>query len=151
MKKKILVVEDDGRIFDMIEGSLDLSLFKVIRARAVDEALGAVEGDGPFDCFVVDLSIFASGLTLEQMEKYQRLEGYAFLKEYLWTGTLKNHKWNEEEKENKIKELRGKTIICSRYIKLLKEKFGDEVSDLKMVLKDKGFEKIVSNLIKENC
>lgn len=148
MEKKILVVEDDRKIFDMIVSSLDSSSFEVIRARAVDEALGAVEEEGPFDCIVVDLSILANGLTLEQMEKYRHLEGYAFLKEYLWTGTLENYKWNEEEKETKVEKLRSKTIICSRYIKLLEETFGDEVGDLKIVLKDKGFEKEVTSLIK---
>ena len=85
MAKRILVVEDDLLIFRMLNKSLDSS-YDIVRARAVDEAIGAVEEDGPFDCFVVDLSIYASGLTLEEMALYKRREGYAFLKNYLWKG-----------------------------------------------------------------
>ena len=139
MAKRILVVEDDLLIFRMLNKSLDSS-YDIVRARAVDEAIGAVEEDGPFDCFVVDLSIYASGLTLEEMALYKRREGYAFLKNYLWKGN-----------ENEIKELKRKTIICSRYVDDLRKEYGDETEGLQMVLKDKGFEKKVSSLIEKIC
>jgi len=140
MKKKILVVEDDGKVFKMLENQLDLSSFEIERARSVAEAIGAVEEAGPFDCFVVDLSILATGLKLEEMEKYQRREGYAFLKNYLWKGT-----------EDIIKDLKRKTIICSRYVNDFIKEYRDEVDSLQMVLKDKGFEKKVASLIEKIC
>ena len=139
MAKRILVVEDDPLIFKMLNNTL-ASSYDIFRARAVDEACGAVEEDGPFDCFVVDLSIYASGLTLEEMALYKRREGYAFLKNYLWKGN-----------ENEIKELKRKTIICSRYVDDLRKEYGDETEGLQMVLKDKGFEKKVSSLIEKIC
>lgn len=140
MKKRILVIEDDGLVYKMLKNALDSSLFELVRARAVDEAIGAVEEDGPFDCFVVDLSIFASGLSLEEMAEYHRREGYAFLKNYLWQGT-----------EEEVNELKRKTIICSRYVNDFRKEYGDEVDGLQMVLKDKGFETKVASLIEKIC
>ena len=139
MAKRILVVEDDPLIFKMLNNTL-ASSYDIFRARAVDEACGAVEEDGPFDCFVVDLSIYASGLTLEEMALYKRREGYAFLKNYLWKGN-----------ENEIKELKRKTIICSRYVDDLRKEYGDETDGLQMVLKDRGFETKVASLIEKIC
>ncbi|MBR6936604.1 MAG: hypothetical protein IKH63_03380 [Prevotella sp.] len=138
MAKRILVVEDDPLIFEMLNNAL--ASYVIVRARAVDEACGAVEENGPFDCFVVDLKISASGLTLEEMAKYQRREGYAFLKNYLWKGN-----------ENEIKELKRKTIICSRYVYDLRKEYGDETDGLQMVLKDMGFETKVASLIEKIC
>ena len=82
MAKKLLVVEDNGSVYKMLKNALPS--FNIVRARAVDEACGAIEEDGLFDCYVVDLNILATGLNLEEMAKYQRREGYAFLKNYLW-------------------------------------------------------------------
>ena len=147
--KKVLIVEDDINVFNMLKNSLGSS-FQLVRARSVSEAIGAVEEEGPFDCFVVDLNIFALGLTIEEMVDYQRREGYAFLKNYLWKGKLENYKWEGDNPE-KIKELKGKTIICSRYtIDLRKEERG-EIDGIKMVLKDYGFEKKLFDLVKAIC
>ena len=138
--KKILIVEDDGKIFKMLENALALFPCEIERARSVAEAIGEVEENGPFDCYVIDLSILALGLTLEEMDKYQSREGYAFLKNYMWSGT-----------EDEIKELKRKTVICSRYVNDFKKEYGDEVDGLKMVLKDKGFEKKVVGYIEKIC
>lgn len=138
MAKKLLVVEDDGLVYKMLENVLNSS-FDIVRARAVDEARGAIE-KVLFDCYVVDLSILATGLNLEEMAKYHRREGYAFLKNYLWQGP-----------EEQVKELRRRTIICSRYVNELRKEYGDEVDDLQMVLKDKGFEKKVAFLVENIC
>lgn len=149
MNKKVLIVEDNINVFEMLKNSLGSS-FQLVRARSVSEAIGAVEDEGPFDCFVVDLSILALGLTLEEMVDYQRREGYAFLKNYLWKGILENYKWEGDNPE-KVKKLKDKTIICSRYtIDLRKEERG-EIDGIKLVLKDYGFEKKVVDLVKAIC
>lgn len=135
--KRVLIVEDDGNIFGMLEKELGSS-YELVRARAVDEARGYVAEDEPFDCFVVDLQIPPFGLTYEEMIDFEDREGYALLKNYLWTG-------NEEE----IRRLRAKTIICSRYVPDFKEKYGEEVEDLAMVNKTKGFQQKVASLIKK--
>ena len=138
MAKKLLVVEDNGSVYKMLENALPS--FNIVRARAVDEARGAIEEDGPFDCYVVDLNILATGLKLEEMAKYQRREGYAFLKNYLWKGT-----------EEEVKKLKSRTIICSRYVNEFRKEYGDEVDGLQMVLKDKGFEKKLAFLVENMC
>ena len=138
MAKKLLIIEDDGLVYKMLENALDLS-FNIVRVKAVDEACGAIE-DGLFDCYVVDLSILATGLKLEEMAKYQRREGYAFLKNYLWKGTAEQ-----------VKELKRRTIICSRYVNEFRKEYGDEVDGLQMVLKDRGFEKKVALLVENIC
>lgn len=140
-KKKVLVVEDSGAVFNMLENLLDKSKYEVERARAVDEAIGAVRENGPFDCCVVDLQIIAYGLSIEEMDEYQDREGYALLKNYLW-------------KEDKIQK--SQTIICSRYISSFKKEFKREIEEcinegLKLVDKTKEFEKNVSSLINEIC
>ena len=141
MKKKILVVEDDGMVYKMLMKEIDQSLFDISRVRAVDEAMGAIEEEGPFDCFVVDLWILASGLTLEEMDEYYQREGYAFLKNHLW----------KDKTEDEVKELKRKTIICSRYVNEFKKDYRSEVEGLQMVLKDYKFEKKVAELVKKIC
>lgn len=140
-KKKILIVEDNEGVFKMMEKELDSSTVFVKRARAVDEAIGALRKYGPFDCFVVDLQILAMGLTLEQMEKYQDREGFAFLKEYAWDG----------KKDEELKQMKSKTIICSRYVSGFKKEYRNEIDGLALVDKTPGFEKEVASLVKEIC
>lgn len=149
MNKKVLIVEDDINVFNMLKNSLGSS-FQLVRARSVSEAKGAVEEEGPFDCFVVDLSILALGLTNEEMVNYQRREGYALLKNYLWQGKLENYKWEGDNPE-KVKELKSKTIICSRYTIDLRKEIRGEADGIKMVLKDYGFEKKVVDFVKAIC
>lgn len=149
MNKKILIVEDDLHVFQMLKKELDSS-YDFIRARSVSEAKGAVEEDGPFDCFVVDLSILALGLTPEEMADFQRREGYAFLKNYLWQGKLENYKWEGDNPEE-VKKLKSKTIICSRYTIDLRKEIRGEADGIKMVLKDYGFEKKVVDFVKSIC
>lgn len=138
--KKILIVEDDGMVFKMLKNELDPSFFEIVRARAVDEAMGAIEEEGFFDCYIVDLWILASGLTVEEMDEYHQREGYAFLK-HLW----------KEKTEDEVKELKRKTIICSRYVNNLKKEYRNKVDGLHLVLKDYKFEKKVTELVKQIC
>lgn len=138
--KRILIVEDDGGIYKLLKDELPLSVFEIQRARAVDEARGAVEEEQPFDCFIVDLQILSSGLTLEEMAKYQDREGYAFLKNYLWKGD-----------DDMVSDLKRKSIICSRYVPQFVREYGSETDDYIMVTKDIGFEKEVARLVKHIC
>ena len=131
MKKKILIVEDDGNIYSMLEKELGSS-YQLVRARAVDEARGLVKNKGPFDCFVVDLQITPFGLTFDEMIEFENREGYALLKNYLW-----------KDNEN----MKYKTIICSRYVYDFKEEYGEEIDGLEIVNKVKGFEKMIASII----
>lgn len=149
MSKKVLIVEDDLGLFNMLQRELGTS-FDLIRARSVAEAIGAVEENGPFDCFVVDLSILNLGLEREEKIKYQRREGYAFLKHYLWSGTLEHYEWEGDNLE-KVNDLKSKTIICSRHVNDFKIEFRSEIAGLKFVLKNSGVEKKVIDLVKMIC
>lgn len=137
---KILFIEDDVNVFEMYKNELDSS-YETVRVRAVDEAIGANDEEGPFDCYVVDLQVLAFGLTLREMAEYKNMEGYAFIKNYLW----------KDKTKEQIKELNKRTIICSRYILDLKKLYRDEIDGLNLVDKSKGFEKKVITLIKLIC
>ena len=138
--KKILIIEDKENVFQMYKNELGTS-YEIYRARAVDEAIGAMEEVGPFDCYVVDLQILSFGLTLKEMARYQDREGYAFIKHYLL----------KEKEDDEIKKLKSKIIICSRYILNFKKEYWDEIDGLILVDKTKGFEKKVALLIKRIC
>jgi CheY-like chemotaxis protein len=138
--KKILFVEDNGSVFEMLKSELDSS-YKTERVRAVDEAMDAEEEIGPFDCYVVDLQILAFGLTLSEMSEYQDREGYAFIKNFLF----------KDKTEEEIRKLKSKIIICSRYVLNFKKEFKDEIEGLILVDKTKGFEKKVVSLINKIC
>ena len=134
-RKKILLVEDEINILRMLEEAIDPHI-EIVRVRAVDEALGAVEEDGPFDCFIVDLQIVPKGLTFEEMVDFQNREGYAFLIKF-WEGK------NEEV----ITQLKAKTIICSGFIREFKKEYTNDIKGLLLVDKNKGFEKKISLLV----
>lgn len=138
--KKVLFVEDDIYVFEMYKNELESS-FEIYRVRAVDEAIAADVKYGPFDCYVIDLQILAFGLTLSEMAEYQNIEGYAFVKNYLW----------KDKNEQQIKEIKSKLVICSRYILDLKKLYKDEIDGLNLVDKTKGFEKEVASLINKIC
>lgn len=129
-KKRILIVEDNLLQYKYLEEILLKSLPETerVRARAVDEAIGEYTYNGPFDCMIVDLSITAYGLTVEEMVKYRQFEGYGLLKEYIWGK-------NKKEEDT---VLRAKTIICSGFIDDFKQKFGNDLDGLKMVSKQSG-------------
>lgn len=137
---KLLFIEDSGNIFEMLKNELDSS-YEIVRARAVDEAIGATEEDGPFDCYIVDLQVLSYGLSLSEMATYQNQEGYAFIKEHLW----------KDKTDDEIKELKSKVIICSRYIPNFKKEYRNEIDGLNLVDKTKGFEKKVASLINQIC
>lgn len=128
-KKRILIVEDNLLQYKYLEEILLKSLpeIEIVRARAVDEAIGEYTNNGPFDCMIVDLSITAYGLTVEEMVKYRQFEGYGLLKEHIWG--------KDKKEEDTVEDLRAKTIICSGFIDDFKQKFGNDLDCLKMVSK----------------
>jgi len=140
MEYQVLIVEDDGKIYKMLQEELE-SDYKLIRVRAVDEAIGAyrfMKKKGlSFDCFIIDLALIASGLTDQEMDDYENKEGFAFLKK-IW----KEHPEDEEY-------VRARTIICSRYIsKLQTEHLEDELKYLSLISKeDKEFERKVTEAV----
>lgn len=138
--KKILFIEDNGSIFEMLKNELGPS-YEIERVRAVDEAIGAEEEEGPFDCYIVDLQILAFGLDLSEMSDYQDREGYAFIKKCLF----------KDKTYEEIKQIKNKIIICSRYVLDFKTEYRDEIEGLNLVDKTKGFEKKVVSLIKKIC
>ncbi len=142
--KKILFVEDNWNVFEMLKNQLD-ETYKIVRERAVDQAIGATdkatEENDPFDCYVIDLQILSFGLTLSEMAEYQNREGYAFIKNYLL----------KDKNAGQVKEIKSKIIICSRYILEFKKEYRDEIKGMYLVDKTKGFEKKVASLIRKIC
>lgn len=144
MRTRILVVDDDGNIYNLINEAFDDD-FELIRARSVDEAVGEFRYNGTFDCFIIDLQIIASGLTEEEMVYFQKREGYALFKNYLC----------REMNNEQIMQMKTRTIICSRYINdFVKEYSKEELNGLTLVIKKIGMvneiRKEVNRIIKTN-
>lgn len=146
MEYQILIVEDDGNIFNMLKEEFG-SEYELSRARSVDEALGEYEYrkevEFPFDCFIIDLRIISSGLTEEEMVEYEQREGYALLKK-IW------QKWPDDEDN-----IRKKTIICSRYVSEFQKEYSeDELRKISLIMKKRGFEKevkkVANRIVKNN-
>lgn len=128
---RILIVEDDGYIFKMIQDIFSSDL-ELVRARGVDEAIGEYLYNGPFNCFIIDLQIIASGLTEDEMVNFQSREGYALLKNYIWKNLT----------EEQIKTMKSQTIICSRYINDFKKEYDEEeLLGLTFIIKKAGLTK----------
>ena len=128
MSKKILVLEDDNKVFNMILPVLS-QYGTVEQVRAVDEAIGSFNENGDFDLVIVDLKIIAEGLSSEQMVNYCDMEGLAFLIEYYLKA--------KDEKESE--DLAKKIIICSRYTANLERKFPEQSKWFMKVQKGDGF------------
>ena len=144
MNKNVLVVEDEGRIFDMIKDEFIGMDYNIVRARNVSQAKGEYIkfGEKYFDCYVVDLQIDPLGLNEDEAIEFIKFEGYAWIKQYV----LKN--LSEDEKE----VFKKKTIICTKYKKEFEEKyFREEIKDFKCEEKTNGFEGRIKKLIHEIC
>lgn len=141
MRNRILIVEDDGNIYKMIQETFDFD-FELVRARSVDEAIGEFVYNGPFDCFIIDLQIIATGLKEEEMVDNQGREGYALLKNYIWMNMSIDN----------ITQMKMKTIICSRYVPdFRKEHSREELNGLAMIVKRTGFEKELRVSVENIC
>ncbi len=140
MEYQILIVEDDGKIYKMLQEELN-SDYGLFRARAVDEAIDeyqySKETGFPFDCFIIDLQIIASGLTESEMVKYEKREGYALLKKI----------WRKYTKDKEY--IKKRTIICSRYVSDFAKEYSEkELEGLTLIMKKTGFEKEVKKAVK---
>ncbi len=129
MNKTVLVVEDDKKVFDMINTIVE-QYGDVVHERAVDGAIGALKEYCSFDLLIVDLKIIAQGLTSDQMVEYRDMEGYAFLNEFYW----KTAKDDQERRH-----LEETTIICSRYKAAFEKKYPSMSKKLILISKDTGF------------
>ena len=143
MKKRILVIEDEGSIFEMIKEQMDEEQYEFVRARNVSEAEGEYnnskqEGEEAFICHIVDLQIGSKGLSENEMTEFFYREGYAWIKKVL-------DGLNSREKRDSFKK---RTIICSKYVLNFKEEYSN--NDLKgfiLVPKKPGFEKEIKKII----
>lgn len=79
MKSKVLIVEDDGIIYETIRNELD-SDFETTQASSYAAAIGRWEREKEsFDCIVLDLLINPLGLELKEIDEYTPLFGMAVL------------------------------------------------------------------------
>ena len=141
-KYKILIVEDEGNIFDMITEELGETEYEFVRARNVSQAKGAYKYKSPFDCYVVDLQINSLGLEEHEMADFSIFQGYAWLKNYVFNSMTQEEIWNFKEK----------TIICSKYVPQFKDRFSEEeIAGFKIVHKEFDFEKKVKNFVSQIC
>lgn len=134
MKQKVLILEDDGAIFEMLDEALN-NQYELKRAQSVDEAYGeyleSIENNSEFFCYVIDLQLFSSGLTPEEMVEFRRVEGYGFLKKYLF----------KDKTDKQISQLKKRIIICSRYVREFKSTYKKEASELILIDKKPGLGK----------
>jgi CheY-like chemotaxis protein len=145
MKNKILVVEDDGSIYNMIKEQVDEDKYEFIRARNVSEAIGEYKNseEEPFACYIVDLQIGSKGLTEKEMSDFFYYEGYAWIKNHVLEELA-----SDEEKQN----FKKKTIICSKYIPKFMEQYAqEELKDLTLISKKPHFEEEVRKAIEKIC
>lgn len=106
MKKRILIIEDNGETSFDLKERLKAENFEVIKAYSYTSAVGMWKKyNGDFNCVVLDLNIYPEGLTSQEISKYHPIYGLAFLKEIGWG-----------KETNLIPHL----IIYSRYTDLLR-------------------------------
>lgn len=141
MAYKIFIVEDEGNIYNLIN-EIFSDDFELFRTRSVDEAIGNYKYNGPFDCFIIDLQIIASGLSENEMVNFQRREGYALLKNYIW----------KDLTDEQIKTMKSQTIICSRYIDDFQKEYSkEELSGLTLITKKIDLPKKIKNAVNKIC
>ena len=142
-KFKVLIVEDEGKIFDMIKDEMGEAEYEYVRARNVAEAIDLYEySEIFFDCYIVDLQIGPLGLTEKEMVDFFRCEGYAWIKNYVFKSMT------NEEKNN----FKKKTIICSKYVPQFQDRYSSrEREGFAIVHKSSDFEKEIKKIISRIC
>lgn len=122
--KKVLVVEDDGVIYNTIENELD-SNFETIQVSSYAAAKGRWQRENEmFDCIVLDLHINPLGLDLKEIDRYAPLYGMAVLDAF-----------TEGKDEDEKARIRKNTIIYSGYTGELRYK-GIDLKDLRIIAKE---------------
>ena len=75
MKKRILIIEDNGETSFDLKERLKAESFEVIKAYSHASAMGMWKRyNGAFDCVVLDLNIASDGLTPQENNKYFSLK-----------------------------------------------------------------------------
>ena len=142
-KCKVLIIEDQGNIFDIIKGEMSEKKYEFVRVRNVAQAIDEYEyAKSPFDCYVVDLQIDSLGLTEQEMVDFFNFEGYAWMKNYVFNSM----------KEKDILDFKKKTIICSKYVTKFQNSYSlEEIDGFNIVDKEPHFESKVKKYIIQIC
>lgn len=139
MKRKVLIVEDDGIIFETIQNELG-SNFETVRTSSYAAAIGRWEKEGEsFDCIVLDLLINPLGLGLKENDEYTPLFGMAVLNAF-----------TKGKSKEEIFQIRKKTVIYSGYTHELRYRDFD-VKDVKIIVKEGNSIKELIQSIKTIC
>lgn len=137
--KKVLVVEDDGVMYNTIKNELD-SNYTTIRVSSYAAAKGRWKRENElFDCIVLDLHINPLGLDLKEIDRYAPLYGMAVLDAF-----------TEGKNEDEKAQIREKTIIYSGYTGELRYK-GFDVKHLRIIAKEGNSIAEAINQIKGIC
>lgn len=124
MKRKVLIVEDDGIIYETIQNELDCD-FETVRASSYAAAIGRWEKEGEsFDCIILDLLISPLGLRLKEIDEYTPLFGMAVLDAF-----------TKGKSEEEMLQIRKKTIIYSGYTRELRDRNFD-TNNLEIIAKE---------------
>lgn len=139
MKRKVLIIEDDGIIYETIRNELD-SDFETVRASSYAAAIGRWEKEKEsFDCIVLDLLINPLGLELKEIDEYTPLFGMAVLDAF-----------TKEKSEEEMLQIRKKTIIYSGYTRELRNRNFD-TNNLVIITKEGNSIKELIKCIKTIC
>lgn len=139
MKRKVLIIEDDGIIYETIRNELD-SDFETVRASSYAAAIGRWEKEKEsFDCIVLDLLINPLGLELKEIDEYTPLFGMAVLDAF-----------TKEKSEEEMLQIRKKTIIYSGYTRELRNRNFD-TNNLVIITKEGNSIKELIKCIKAIC
>lgn len=139
MKSKVLIVEDDGIIYETIRNELD-SDFETTQASSYAAAIGRWEREKEsFDCIVLDLLINPLGLELKEIDEYTPLFGMAVLDAF-----------TKEKSKEEMLQIRKKTIIYSGYTRELCDRDFD-TKNLEIIAKEGNSIKELIERIKAIC
>ena len=139
MKRKVLIIEDDGIIYETIRNELD-SDFETVRASSYAAAIGRWEKEKEsFDCIVLDLLINPLGLELKEIDEYTPLFGMAVLNAF-----------TKEKSKEEVLQIRRKTIIYSGYTRELRTRKFD-TNNLEIIAKEGNSIKKLIERIKTIC
>ena len=124
MKGKVLIVEDNGIIYETIKNELN-SDFETVRVSYYAAAIGRWKREGEsFNCIVLDLLINPLGLELKEIDEYTPLFGMAVLDAF-----------TKEKSKEEVLQIRRKTIIYSGYIRELRDRNFD-TKNLEIIAKE---------------
>lgn len=139
MKSKVLIVEDNGIIYETIKNELD-SDFETTQASSYAAAIGRWEKEKEsFDCIVLDLLINPLGLELKEIDEYTPLFGMAVLDAF-----------TKEKSEEETLQIRKKTIIYSGFTRELRTRKFD-TKNLEIIAKEGNSIKELIKCIKAIC